>query len=200
MQTNNVESNRKDVKLIIKDDNKIEKFIHLLINCSQSDAAILLDPTLEDLFDFSQCDPQYGHKEEFSFGDKNPEEEFVKPDEDRSQSSSYGKYTMSKSPRGYCLLINNNFTIGTYKEMQRFRNIFYHLHFDVIMEKNLSLPEIEIKLKDLSEGSETKKHDAFVFMLIGFENESGKIIDFDNNSIEIEKKLISTTILLKAKK
>ncbi len=94
---------------------------------------------------------------------------------------------MSKSPRGYCLLINNNFTIGTYKEMQRFRNIFYHLHFDVIMEKNLSLPEIEIKLKDLSEGSEIKEPEAFVFMLIGFENESGEIVDFDNNSIEIEK-------------
>jgi hypothetical protein len=55
------------------------------------------------------------------------------------------------------------------------------------MEKNLSLPEIETKLKDLSEGSEIKEPEAFVFMLIGFENESGEIVDFDNNSIEIEK-------------
>ncbi len=93
---------------------------------------------------------------------------------------------MNKSPRGYCLLLNNNFTIGTYKEMQRFRNIFYHLHFDVIMEKNLSLPEIESKLKKLSKHSEIKEPEVFVFMLIGFENESGEVIDYDNNSFSIE--------------
>jgi hypothetical protein len=165
-----------------------------LINSSQSEAAKQIDANLEDLFDFSQCDPQYGHKEYFSFGDENLEETFVFKDD---SESSVSKYTMSKSPRGYCLLINNNFTIGTYKEMQRFRNIFYKLHFDVIMKKNLSLTEIKNKLEELSMESQEKKPDAFVFMLIGFENNSGEIIDYENNSITIEAltKIMDSSLL-----
>ena len=77
---------------------------------------------MEDLLDLTKCDPRYGHKASFSFGHINPTDVLIK--QNRSISSMGSAYSMSESPRGYCLLIKNYFTIGTYKEMQRFRNIF----------------------------------------------------------------------------
>jgi len=159
--------------------------LHILLHAGQDEAAKYLDSTVEDLCDFSQCDPKYENRIEFSFGESNPEDLFEKPADDRSQSSSTGKFSMNKSPRGYCILINNYFTVGTYKEMQRFRSIFYRLHFEVIMEKNLTIKQIRERITELSKSKEIPEPDAIVFMFIGFENKNEDIMDHNKDSISI---------------
>jgi len=70
--------------------------------------------------------------------------------------------------------------------MQRFRNIFFQLHFDVVMKKNLSTKELINFLSEISSGSELSKHEAFVFMIISHGNEKKEIVDSNENSVKIE--------------
>jgi hypothetical protein len=92
---------------------------------------------------------------------------------------------MDESPRGYCLLINNFFTIGTYKEMQRFRNIFYQLHFEIDMQKNLKADELEKYLKNISRDEKLHGHNAFVLMILSSGNQNKEIYDSDDKVMNI---------------
>jgi hypothetical protein len=87
---------------------------------------------ISDLIDLSRCDPRNKEIGNFNFYKDSSKDVIIKVECNDSHSLTYD---MKNKPRGVCLLINNFFTVGTYKEIQRFRNIFYNLHFDVIMKK-----------------------------------------------------------------
>jgi hypothetical protein len=149
--------------------------------------AIKIDPNVIDLCDLKQCDPKSGHKNQFSFGQLNTKEELENAGKDVSLSFSGSIYPMIRSPRGFCFLVNNFFTKGTYKEMQRLRNIFYQLHFDVEMDKNLSINELTERLNGYSKNPNLSKHDAFILIIITYCNEYKEILDSDNNKKGIEE-------------
>ncbi len=93
---------------------------------------------------------------------------------------------MLTQPRGYCILINNYYTIGTFKEMHRFRQIFYQFHFEVIMETNLTSQQIIDLLSDVSIKGELEDQDAFILMIITHGNGRGEIYGFDGQPIPIQ--------------
>jgi hypothetical protein len=145
-----------------------------------------LDQQWRDMCDLTICDPNDEYKPYFSFGHQNHMEKLFIKNTSNSTSLSTD-YSMIASPRGYCYLINNYFTIGTYKQMQRFRNIFHQLHFDVKMKKNLSVATIMRKMKKVSEDPSLLRHNAFIFMIISRANESYEIFDDCNASINVQK-------------
>jgi hypothetical protein len=69
----------------------------------------------------------------------------------KSLSSESGAFPLIFKPRGYCVLINNFVSYGTFKEFHRLRKIFYQMHFEVIMRQNLKAEEITGLLKKLSD-------------------------------------------------
>lgn len=156
-----------------------EKFTEILLHTNQDTAALILDPSLRYMSDLMSglCDPSKGHPI--------PEEDIVKTDREHVVRSSKS-YLMNNSPRGYCVLLNNYYTFGTYKEMQRFRNIFFQLHFNVIMLKNLSANEIICELSKLIVSEQIKSHDAFVFLSISHGNADHEILGFDKTRIKID--------------
>jgi hypothetical protein len=93
---------------------------------------------------------------------------------------------MLKQPRGYCLLINNYYTIGSFKEMHRFRKIFFQFHFEVIMKTNLMSQQIIDLLSEVSITRELEDQDAFILMIITHENGRGEIYGFDGQPIPIQ--------------
>jgi hypothetical protein len=149
---------------------------------AKSLAQNLLRTDITDLIDLSRCDPRNGIEGRFTFGHDRQSDKLIASG---SINSINSVYTMISSPRGYCLLINNHFTIGTYKEMQRFRNIFYQLHFNVIMKKNMNKIDIINILTEISNKSELSEHNAFVFMIIAHGNDKNEIYGFDSEPIKI---------------
>ncbi len=173
----------------VKTNEDYDKLVEALLHIGCDETALLLDPNVIDLVDLKRCDPKDGYIEKFSFykdeKDINDKCDLSWNNESRSITFS-DIYNMRDTPRGYCLLINNYFTKGTYKEMQKFRNIFYQLHFDSIMEKNLSADQIKQKLIDISNDENLKKHNAFIFMIITHGNSKRQIIGFDGKPIDID--------------
>jgi hypothetical protein len=167
--------------------NNLGEFVHILLFTGHDEIAKYLAENLSktdltDLIDLSRCDPRYSRGGNYSFGDPRTTDQI----QNSGQISSINSvYTMVNSPRGYCLLINNYFTIGTYKELQRFRNIFYQLHFDVIMRKNMNKADIKILLNEISSREELDKHNAFIFMIIAHGNDKNEIYGFDGEPIKI---------------
>jgi hypothetical protein len=167
----------------------VETFVHILLLTGHDDVAKLLSHNLlqidiTDLLDLSRCDPRDVNVVKFTFGEER-QLSIDKLNVTGSINSINSVYTMISSPRGYCLLINNHFTVGTYKEMQRFRNIFYQLHFDVIMKKNMNKIEIINFLREISHREELGTHNAFVLMMIAHGNEKNEIYGFDGEEIKI---------------
>ncbi len=142
----------------------------------------LLQSDITDLVDLTRCDPRNGKEGRFNFCHDRQNDKLIASG---SINSINSVYTMTNSPRGYCLLINNHFTLGTYKEMQRLRNIFYQLHFDVIMKKNMNKIDIINILSEISNRPELNDHNAFVFMIIAHGNEKNEIYGFDSETIKI---------------
>ncbi len=180
----NDEKINKNLKQILFGED-FDDFLNLLIFSGQDIAAVNLYPNLEDLCDLKKKDPKYEHSAYFSFGDPHPED-MIKKHIDKDPSLS-GEFLMTESPRGYCFLVNNFFTIGTYKEMQKFRNIFFQLHFDVVMDKHLSFDQIEKRITNLFENSQSLKHQAFIFMFLGFGNNDADLIDNAGKHISIDE-------------
>jgi hypothetical protein len=145
-------------------------------------AQSLLQTDITDLIDLSRCDPRNDQKGRFNFCHDRKIDKLI---ERGRETSGNSVYLMFNSPRGYCLLINNHFTLGTYKEMQRFRNIFFQLHFDVIMMKNTNKIDIINILTEISNRNELNDHNAFVFMIIAHGNEKNEIYGFDSETIKI---------------
>jgi hypothetical protein len=172
------------LKQTIKDNETYSQMLQILIITEQNESVLALDKSWEDLCNFDLTDPAIKHKLRFSFDQQNPEESF-KPSKDNSSLSS--TFKMTGSTRGYCMLINNLFTLGTFKEMQRFRNIFNKLHFKVEMRRNKSFEEIKNEVLLKLEESEEKNYEAFVLMLIEFEIYSGIMKDKDGCPYEIEE-------------
>ncbi len=167
----------------------VENLVHILLLTGHDDVAKLLAHDLlhidiTDLVDLTRCDPLNVTDGRFTFGDER-QLSIDKLIRSGSINSINSVYTMNSSPRGYCLLINNHFTLGTYKEMQRFRNIFYQLHFDVIMKKNMNKIDIINILTEISNRPELNDHNAFVFMIIAHGNEKNEIYGFDWEEIKI---------------
>ncbi len=161
--------------------------MHILLLTGHDDVAKslaynLLQTDITDLIDLTRCDPQKGKEGRFNFCHDRQNDKLIASG---SINSINSVYTMINSPRGYCLLINNHFTLGTYKEMQRFRNIFYQLHFDVIMKKNMNKIDIINLLTEISIRPELNDHNAFVLMIIAHGNEKNEIYGFDSETIKI---------------
>ncbi len=97
-----------------------------------------IDPNVKDLYDLKLFNPKSEQKFQFDYDLKDVLENTGR----EVSSSGGGPYLMHQSPRGYCFLVNNFFTEGTHEQMKRLRNIFYQLHFDVQMYKNLSINEL----------------------------------------------------------
>ena len=163
----------------------IDTLVEILLFTGQDEAALIIDPNMVDMVYLSRCDPRKEYIENFSFGEANPKVQ-LKIDSGRSRDSKSNAYQMRGIPRGYFYLVNNYFTKGTYKEMQRFRNIFHQLNFEVIMRKNLSAKEILKDILLLSMNDELKNQSAFVFMSITHGNSNGEIFGFDGKTVKIE--------------
>jgi len=176
--------NKALMKSIITNGEEFDELIQILLHTGQDVIVEQLDQKWEDMCNLSNCDPKYGYKEFYSFGGDNDIARLLTTD--NSLSNSVSDYPMIASPRGYCYLINNYFTIGTYKEMQKFRNIFYQLHFDVIMMKNVSVANILKEMEKVSKDPSLLAHNAFIFMIISRGNEKFEIFDDSNESIQIK--------------
>jgi len=159
--------------------------------------ALKLDPSVIDMCDFQRCDPSQPYKKEFSF--LKDEEDVslghdinhnceLKWDHNSNSTTCEEMYPIISSDHslGYCLLINNYYTKGTFKEMQKFRNIFYQLNYDVIMEKNLTAKEIEDKLIEISKDENLKNHSSFIFMIITHGHADRLIFGYDGRSLNID--------------
>ena len=133
-------SRKKFILTKVLNENNLINIINVLLYTGQDEisrilASNLLQVDLIDMIDLTRCDPKNNVIfEKFSFGDDWKVQDLVVGG---SINSVTAVYSMNNSPRGYCLLTNNHFTIGTFKEMQKFRDIFFQLHFDVIMKKIL---------------------------------------------------------------
>jgi hypothetical protein len=169
------------LKSIIIDKNDLNEFLKILLHVGEDEIVKDIDPSLIDLCDTQQ----YDFKFDFSFGGSIPKD-IIKSDSQQSNSESDAPYLMVHSPRGKCYIINNYFTIGTYKETQRFRNIFYQLHFDVIIEKNKTAKEIVQRLNEFARLCEDEEHDAFIFMIITPKNRNNEMLGFDDEAKKID--------------
>jgi len=151
-------------------------FIWVLLHSGHDEAVYLFtkkEPYFLNFIDLSRYDMSI------------PERDTLKPKSYERNPTNSPSYDMEKIPRGFCLLINNYFTLGTYNEMQRFRNIFSQLHFKVLMEKNLDRRDIFNLLRRISQNDELKNHDAFVLMIITHGDQNGLIYGFDGQPIRI---------------
>jgi hypothetical protein len=166
----------------------------VLLHIGQDEAAYLLNKyaligsNLIHLIDLSIFDPKFESVPDFRISRDNPDEpleNLVPPPEQQENLTSSGPYSMTKQIRGYCVLINNYFTVGTYKEMQRFRNIFYQMHFEVIMKKNLDKQDLLRTLRIISQDPKLETHDAFMFMIIAHGNNNKEVYGFDRQSVRI---------------
>jgi hypothetical protein len=139
---------------------------------------------LADILDLNRCHPKYEFVEKFSFGHK------IQPDKlkisDKSGSSQGSRYRMDKNPVGYCVLINNYLTFGTYKEMQRFRNIFYQLNYDVAMAQNLDNEGLLEYFSTLSKNHLLENYSALFIMILSHGTKNNEILSFDNKPIKID--------------
>jgi len=137
------------------------------------------------LIDLSRFDPSTGPVKNFRPGEENPFD-ILKPEPRDKHPTTTPQYKMISEKRGYCILINNYYTLGTYKEMQRFRNIFFQLHFKVKMKKNMNKEDILNFLRIKSQDPQLAEHDAFVLMIISHGNENREIYGLDNLPIRID--------------
>ncbi len=70
--------------------------------------------------------------------------------------------------------------------MQRFLNIFYQLHFEVIMRQNLNFDETNRLLEEISKSNQLKEHSAIIFMILSHGTEEKEFLSFDNKGIKID--------------
>jgi hypothetical protein len=162
-------------------------FLQILLHTKHYDAAKLIaNEYLADILDLNRCHPSSKFVENYSFGfRKDPNQDKLKK-VDRSGSSIGSCFPMYSHPRGYCVLINNYLTFGTYKEMQRFRNIFYQLHFDVIMKQNLNYDELNSFLLELSKRPELSSHSAIFFIILTHGTADREFLSLDGKEIKIQ--------------
>jgi hypothetical protein len=160
-------------------------FLQILLHTKQYEAAkFIASEYLADILDLDRCHPESKFNKFFSFGLSNDLDILEKTD--KSGSTVERRYPMNLHYRGYCVLINNYLTFGTYKEMQRFRNIFHQLHFKVIMKQNLDFEETIYFLKELSRDPKLKDHSAFVFMILTHGTKEKEFLTFDGKPIKID--------------
>jgi hypothetical protein len=180
----------KEIFSYIKNFEEFWLLVQILLHSNNDDAAkILLPEETKDLIDLTRCDPKNEFVPEFSFGHNNTKDELIEVKKGYSNRTESDVYIMESKPRGICILINNYFTIGTYKEMQRFRNIFTQLHFNVNMYKNLKAKQIEQLLEKTSKSKELCEHNAFVFISITHGTENDEILGFDGIPLKIKSLL-----------
>lgn len=160
----------------------VYQLIHILLHSGQDAAAytlgLIFSLDLTSLIDLSKCDPSKGHII--------PEQDKLTLLSGKNPGSMSNAYSMDKDVRGICLLVNNYFTLGTYLEMERFRNIFHQLRFKVIMKKNLNAENIFLDLLTISKNPDLLEHNAFIFMIITHGTENEEILGFDGKPLKIE--------------
>jgi hypothetical protein len=160
-------------------------FLEILLHTKQYEVAkMIAKDFLADILDLNRCHPKHGSVEKFSFGHK------IEPDilkiSEKSGSSQGSRYRMDKNPVGYCVLINNYLTFGTYKEMQRFRNIFYQLNYDVLMAQNLDHKELFEYFSTLSKNLILGNYCALFIMILSHGTKNNEILSFDEKPIKID--------------
>ncbi len=166
-------------------DDYLDKFLEIIIHSNQISAAELIAKDyLSDIIYPENCHPSKKYRERYSFWHENSREKVL--EEDKSLSSMSGIFEMTSHPRGYCLLINNYVTYGTFKEFHNLRKIFYQLHFEVLLRMNMKAKEITELLRKLAEEPEIKKPQAFIFMILTHGNNERKISGFDGQQIHID--------------
>ncbi len=160
-------------------------FLQILLHTKQYKAAkFIASDYLADILDLDRCHPVLKFNSYLSFGFSNDIDKLK--NKDKTGSTIDERYTLISHYRGYCVLINNYLTFGTYKEMQRFRNIFHQLHFEVIMEQNLDYEEMMSFLKELSSDPKLQDHDAFIFMILTHGTKEKEFLTFDGKPIKID--------------
>jgi len=168
-----------------EDSKLFNYFLEILLHTKQYEVAKLIaEDYLADILDLNRCHPKDGSVEKFSFGHK------IEPDKlkisEKSGSSQGSRYPMDKNPVGYCVLINNYLTFGTFKEMQRFRNIFYQLNYDVVMAQNLDHEELFGYFSTLSKNLVSGNYCALFIMILSHGTKNNEILSFDNKTIKID--------------
>ncbi len=160
--------------------------MHILLHLGEDEIVKKIDQN--DKFFIDLYDPnQFENKFKFSFDDEIPKDTLKYNNKEASNSGGGNVYPMSLTPRGICYIINNYFTIGTYKETQRLRNIIKQLHFQVIIEKNKSINEILDNLKNYAKSYQQNDYDAFMFMIISYKNKNNELVDLENGTLKINE-------------
>ncbi len=94
-------------------------------------------------------------------------------------------YKMERSPRGLCLIINNEefkkmgTRHGSTKDAQRLENVFKKLHFHVELQQNLTRDQMIEAIEDAKKYPYHKKADAFVLIILSHGGDGGKIYGVD---------------------
>jgi hypothetical protein len=117
---------------------------------------------------------------------------------DRIQSTkSDDVYNMTANPRGICLIIDNQkfrdskllpFRYGSRADSERLSNVFSQLSFDVRIERNQTVSEMEKLFLDLSKNADLKNHDALAVIILSH-GKTNAIYGSDGNTIKIESVL-----------
>jgi hypothetical protein len=159
-------------------EKSVDDFIHILLHTGQDalayNLASIFSIDVTPFIDLSKYDPASG----FQIHPNDKLRESPYPPESKTRAYQF------RNP-GLCLLVNNYFTVGTYFEMLRFRNIFHQLGFEVRMKKNLSAQDLYLELLMISKDPELAKYDAFAFMSISHGNEDGEVYGFDRQTVKI---------------
>lgn len=74
-------------------------------------------------------------------------------------------YTMSKNPRGKCIIVNNETEIA-FRESEIFKDIFQQLYFDVNLLESYDICKLKDYLNNLSIDTTLRNNEALIFMMI----------------------------------
>lgn len=101
-------------------------------------------------------------------------------------------YKISKIPRGYSIIVNNEFKNNVTKErrgsslnVKKLEDIFTRLHFTKKIGIDLKSNELLEFLKEISQDSQLEHHDAFIMVLMShgksklFECSDGNYLQFN---------------------
>jgi hypothetical protein len=105
-------------------------------------------------------------------------------------------YSMTKNPRGKCIIINNIREL--FKESQRFEYIFKELYFDVEPIKNtceMTAQQISDKLESVAKDKSLTKHEALLVIVISH-GEDEKVLGY-NACRELEDEMFDESDVIK---
>ena len=112
-----------------------------------------------------------------------------------TRGKEMGSYPMNSMPRGYCLIIDNNWRFkedserfGSQQDAKDLKEMFQNHKFQVFSYENLKSNEI-IELMKQASGKDHSKFNCFAVVILTHGNH-GVLYDTDNEEVSIDKQVI----------